>query len=74
LSIAADGDRVVPLAGSAGPVFVRMSRRRAAMEAWLRSISSVTMAGSASIGADAPPGGGLPGPGSGSVGTKSSRS
>ena len=46
---------------SAGPDFVRMSRFRAAMDAWLRSISSVTMAGSVSIGAGAPPGGGPPG-------------
>ena len=36
---------------SAGPDFVRMSRFRAAMEAWLRPISSATMAGSVSIGA-----------------------
>ena len=41
---------------SAGPDFVRMSRFRAAMDAWLRSISSVTMAGSVSIGAGAPRG------------------
>ena len=40
---------------SAGPDNVRMSRRRAAMDAWLRSISPVTMAGSVSIGAGAPP-------------------
>ena len=59
---------------SAGPVFVRMSRRRAAMDAWLRSISSVTMAGSVSIGADAPPTGGPPGPPAGSDGMKSPRS
>ena len=44
------------------------------MDAWLRSISPVTMAGSVSIGADAPPAGGPPGPASGSDGTKSSRS
>ena len=59
---------------SAGPVIVAMSRRRAAMDAWLRSISSVTMAGSVSIGADAPPAGGPPGPASGSDGMKSPRS
>ena len=39
----------------ADPDFVRMSRFKAAMEAWLRPISSVTMAGSVSIGAGAPP-------------------
>ena len=59
---------------SAGPVNVWMSRRRAAMDAWLRSISSVTMTGSVSIGADAPRAGGQPGPASGSVGMKSPRS
>ena len=59
---------------SADPDFVRMSRFRAAMEAWLRSISSVTMAGSVSIGAGAPPAGGPPGPSSGSDGMKSPRS
>ena len=42
---------------SAGPDFVRMSRFRAAMDAWLRSISSATMAGSVSIGAGPPPAG-----------------
>ena len=42
---------------SADPDFVRMSRFKAAMEAWLRSISSATMAGSVSIGAGAPPAG-----------------
>src|ERR1039458_8826662 len=36
---------------SAGPDFVRMSRFNVAMEAWLRSTSSATMAGSVSIGA-----------------------
>src|SRR5713226_7872893 len=36
---------------SADPDFVRMSRFREAMEAWLRAISSATMAGSVSIGA-----------------------
>ena len=36
------------------------------MEAWLRSISSATMAGSVSIGAGAPPAGVPPGPSSGS--------
>ena len=59
---------------SAGPDFVRMSRFKAAMEAWLRSISSATMAGSVSIGAGAPPAGGPPGPSSGSDGMKSPRS
>ena len=59
---------------SAGPVFVRMSPFNAAMEAWLRSISSATMAGSVSIGADAPRTGGPPGPPSGSAGMKSPRS
>ena len=44
------------------------------MDAWLRSISSVTMAGSVSIGAGAPPAGGPPGPSSGSDGMKSPRS
>ena len=42
---------------SADPDFVRMSRSKAALEAWLRSISSVTMAGSVSIGAGASRGG-----------------
>ncbi len=50
---------------SADPDFVRMSRCKAAMEAWLRSINSVTMAGSVSIGAGAPPTGGPLGPSSG---------
>ena len=36
---------------SADPDFVRMSRFKAAMEAWLRAISSATMAGSVSIAA-----------------------
>ena len=40
---------------SADPDFVRMSRFKAAMEAWLRPISSATMAGSVSIGAGASP-------------------
>ena len=44
------------------------------MDAWLRPISSVTMAGSVSIGAGAPPAGGPPGPSSGSDGMKSPRS
>jgi hypothetical protein len=39
---------------SAVPDFVPMSRFSAAMEAWLRPISSATMAGSISIGAGAP--------------------
>ena len=51
-----------------------MSRFNVAMEAWLRSISSVTMAGSVSIGAGALPGGGPPGPSSGRAGMKSPRS
>ena len=59
---------------SADPDFVRMSRFKAATEAWLRPISSVTMAGSVSIGAGAPPAGGPPGPSSGSDGMKSPRS
>jgi hypothetical protein len=48
-----------------------MSRLRAATDAWLRSISSVTMAGSVSIGAGAAPAGGPAGPASGSDGMKS---
>src|SRR5215218_4627450 len=44
---------------SADPDFVRMSRLAAPMEAWLRSISSVTRAGSVSIEAAPPPGGAL---------------
>lgn len=59
---------------SATPVNVAMSRRRAAMDVWLRSTSSETMAGSVSIGAGAPPTVGPTGPPSGSVGTKSGRS
>src|ERR1700685_4022309 len=47
---------------SAGPVFARMSRSRAALDNWLRSISPVTMAGSVSIGTGAPPARGPPGP------------
>src|SRR2546423_518679 len=50
---------------SASPDFVRMSRSEAAMDASLRPIRSVTMAGSVSIGAGAPP---TRGPGGGSVG------
>ena len=46
---------------SADPDFAPMSRFNAAMEAWLRSISSVTMAGSVSIAAGAPAMGGLAG-------------
>jgi hypothetical protein len=42
-----------------------MSRFKAAMEAWLRPISSVTMAGSVSIEAAPPPGGVHAGPSSG---------
>ena len=60
---------------SAGPDFVRMSRFRAATDAWLRSISSVTMAGSVSIGAGARRrAAARPGPSSGSDGMKSPRS
>ncbi len=59
---------------SAGPDFDRISRARAALEAWLRSISSVTIAGSVSIGAGAWRGGGAPGASSGSDGRKPSRS
>ena len=59
---------------SAGPDFVRMSRFAAAIEAWLRAISSATMAGSVSIGSAAPPSGGPPGSSSGSDGMKSPRS
>ena len=52
-----------------------MSRCKAAMDAWLRAISSVTMAGSVSIGAGAPPAGAAGrGPSSGSDRMKSSRS
>src|ERR1700704_3699406 len=40
---------------SADPDFVRMSRFKAAMEAWLRPISSATMVGSVSIGAGGGP-------------------
>lgn len=58
---------------SSGPVFVRMSRSSAATDARLRSISSVTTAGSVAIAAGAPSAGGRPGPASGSDGTKSSR-
>ena len=43
---------------SAVPDFVRMSRFNAATEAWLRAISSATMAGSVSIGAGGAGGGG----------------
>ncbi len=59
---------------SAEPDFVRMSRFRAATESWLRAISSVTMAGSVSIGAGASPAGAWPGASSGSDGMKSPRS
>ena len=51
-----------------------MSRFKAAMEAWLCSISSVTMAGSVSIGVDPPPGGVQAGPSSGCDRMKPSRS
>jgi hypothetical protein len=59
---------------SAEPDFVRMSRFKAAMEAWVRPISSATIAGSVSIGAGAPPAGGPPGPSSGTDRMKSPRS
>ncbi len=59
---------------SADPDFVRMSRFDAAMDAWVRSISSVTMAGSVSIGSGAPPGRGPGEPSSGSGRMKPSRS
>ena len=59
---------------SADPDFVRMSRFKAAIEAWLRPISSATIAGSVSIGSGAPPAGAPPGPSSGSDGMKSPRS
>ena len=59
---------------SAGPDFVRMSRFNVAMEAWLRSISSATMAGSVSIGAGALSAGVPPGSSSGRAGMKSPRS
>ena len=59
---------------SASPDFVRMSRSEAAIDAWLRPISSVTMAGSVSIGAGAPPNSGPGGPSSGSGRMKPSRS
>ena len=47
---------------SADPDFVGMSRFKAVMDAWLRPISSATMAGSVSIGAGAPPASAPPGP------------
>ena len=59
---------------SAGPDFAAMSRFSAAMEAWLRSISSVTMAGSVSIGAGALSAGVPAGSSSGRAGMKSPRS
>jgi hypothetical protein len=59
---------------SADPDLVWMSRFKAAIEAWLRAISSATMAGSLSIGAGAPPAGATPGSSSGSDGMKSPRS
>ena len=51
-----------------------MSRSEAAIDAWLRPISSETMAGSVSIGAGAPPNSGPGGPSSGSGRMKPSRS
>ena len=59
---------------SADPDFPRMSRCNAATDAWLLPISSVTIAGSVSIGAGAAPAGGPPGASSGSDGMKSPRS
>ena len=59
---------------SASPDFVAMSRSAAATDAWLRSISSVTMAGSVSIGAGEPPNSGPGAPSSGSGRMKPSRS
>ena len=64
---------------SASPDVVRMSRCSAAIEARLPATSSVTMAGSVSIGAGGPPAGGAPGgpppgPWSGGDGRKSPRS
>src|SRR6185436_2816443 len=59
---------------SASPDFVRMSRFEAAIDAWLRPISSVTMAGSVSIGAGAPPNSGPGESSSGSGRMKPSRS
>ena len=50
----------------ADPDFVRMLPCNVAMQAWLRSISSATMAGSVWIGPGAPPGGVPPEPSSGS--------
>ncbi len=59
---------------SADPDCDRMACLRASTDAWLASISSVTIAGSVSIEAGAPPGGGPAGTSSGSVGMKSPRS
>ena len=55
---------------SAAPDCARMSRFKAAMDAWLRPISSVTMAGSVSIGSGAAAAGGPPRPSSGIDGMK----
>jgi hypothetical protein len=59
---------------SSNPDFVEMSRCKMAMEPSLRPISSVTMAGSISIGSGTLPGGVPPGPSSGRVAMKSPRS
>ena len=59
---------------SSGPDFARMSRRNVAMEAWLRSTSSVTMAGSVSIVAGSLPTGISARSSSGRTGMKSPRS
>ena len=60
---------------NASPDFDRMLRSRAAMEDWFRAISSVTTAGSVSIGTCVPPPNNGPGgPSSGSSWMKSSRS
>ena len=58
---------------SADPDFVRMSRFKVAMEAWVRWISSVTMAGSVPMGSGRPPAGVGLGLWSGRVGMKSRR-
>jgi len=58
---------------SADPDFVRMSRFKVTIEAWLRPISSATMAGSVAIRLGAPPAGGPLGPSSGSDRMKSRR-
>ena len=59
---------------SAVPDFPRMSRCKAAIDACVPSMSSITMAGSGSIGVGAPANGGVATPSSSRVGTKSPRS